>query len=498
MKEIEIGWSEVSITPDEPIKLAGQFFERISEYVETPITVTAMAVKGDDQAVIVSCDLVDIGKKLLEKVRKRVSESAIDIDVEKIVIGATHTHTSFVYSDEKESSTIVLDKYLPLKPQAEGKNNKSDFMDPKKASEFIEERIARAVIEAWNNLQPVYIANEFSRAVVGMNRRVCYSDGSAKMWGNTDNANFTGLEGGNDSGVELLYVFDINKVLTGVVMNIACPSQVVEHRNFISSDYWGKVRIKLREAFGKNLKTLCLCGAAGDQCPRDLVRWVEPETPTGDPNITRINPKKRKADCSMFDIKGAEEIARRISREVIDKYDDALKDMKKETCFKHRAESLALPLRRVSEREYNEALTKVERFVRKRDSAKPVTGEERNAMHLPCGIIDRYTRQQTENTYQTELHVMRLGNIAFATNPFELFLNYGLIIKARSLAEQTFLMQLTCGSGGYLPTPEAERGGHYSAYVTSGNVGHEGGDILVRRTLDIINQLFQDKAHGLK
>ena len=161
MKEIEIGWSEVSITPDEPIKLAGQFFERISEYVETPITVTAMAVKGDDQAVIVSCDLVDIGKKLLEKVRKRVSESAIDIDVEKIVIGATHTHTSFVYSDEKESSTIVLDKYLPLKPQAEGKNNKSDFMDPKKASEFIEERIARAVVEAWNNLQPVYIANEF-------------------------------------------------------------------------------------------------------------------------------------------------------------------------------------------------------------------------------------------------------------------------------------------------------------------------------------------------
>ena len=31
---------------------------------------------------------------------------------------------------------------------------------------------------------------------------------------------------------------------------------------------------------------LCLCSAAGDQCPRDMIRWVEPETPINDPNIT--------------------------------------------------------------------------------------------------------------------------------------------------------------------------------------------------------------------
>ena len=53
MAKIKIGWSEVSITPDKKVSLAGQFFERISEYVETPITVTAMAVEADNNQMII-------------------------------------------------------------------------------------------------------------------------------------------------------------------------------------------------------------------------------------------------------------------------------------------------------------------------------------------------------------------------------------------------------------------------------------------------------------
>ena len=90
----------------------------------------------------------------------------------------------------------------------------------------------------------------------------------------------------------------------------------------------------------------------------------------------------------------------------------------------------------------------------------------------------------------TEVHVIRMGTVAFATNPFELFLDYGNQIKARSLAEQTFLVQLCCGAEGYLPTKKAEAGGHYSAFVSSGNVGHIGGEQLVRETLQDINGMF--------
>ncbi len=69
MEKLNVGWSEVSITPDKKIALAGQFVERVSEYVETPITVTALAVtSGDEQMIICSCDLVNIGENLVEDV----------------------------------------------------------------------------------------------------------------------------------------------------------------------------------------------------------------------------------------------------------------------------------------------------------------------------------------------------------------------------------------------------------------------------------------------
>jgi hypothetical protein len=54
------------------------------------------------------------------------------------------------------------------------------------------------------------------------------------------------------------------------------------------------------------------------------------------------------------------------------------------------------------------------------------------------------------------------------------------------------LIQLACGSIGYLPTAKAESGSHYSAYVSSGITGHQGGDLLVRTTLERINNLFQE------
>ena len=41
---------------------------------------------------------------------------------------------------------------------------------------------------------------------------------------------------------------------------------------------------------------------AGDQCPVDLVRWVEPESDVNDPNLKRTNPHPRKADPSMFEL----------------------------------------------------------------------------------------------------------------------------------------------------------------------------------------------------
>ena len=113
-------------------------------------------------------------------------------------------------------------------------------------------------------------------------------------------------------------------------------------------------------------------------------------------------------------------------------------------------------------------------------------------MYAIADAARRYGKGEVAfTTRQTvEVHIARLGNIAFATSSFELFLNYGNQIRARSKAQQTFLIQLACGANGYLPTERAERGGHYSAYISSGVTGHAGGDILVRKTVEEINKMF--------
>lgn len=88
-----------------------------------------------------------------------------------------------------------------------------------------------------------------------------------------------------------------------------------------------------------------------------------------------------------------------------------------------------------------------------------------------------------------ELHVLRLGDVAIATNEFELYTDYGVQIKARSPAVQTFVIQLT-GSAGYLPTERAVRGGGYGAVIQSSRVGPEGGQVLVDRTVDRIRSMW--------
>lgn len=88
-----------------------------------------------------------------------------------------------------------------------------------------------------------------------------------------------------------------------------------------------------------------------------------------------------------------------------------------------------------------------------------------------------------------ELHIIRLGDIAIATSPFELYIDYGLRIKAHSEAILTFLVQLSCHHSGYLPTSKAIKGGGYAAdkYL----VGPPGGDILVNETVKLINEMWE-------
>lgn len=496
MKQLKIGWGEVTLIPEgRTFDLAGQFYERITNEVESQISATTMVVDCDgDVAIFAACDLVTTSSYLLARVREHLAADATDIPLDKIILSSTHVHTGPDYAHRSDvvggvTSMHVIKDLLPdVEYETLVSYDDDKLLNGEECFEFLSVRIAESIKAAWNNRKDAMFATGFGRAAVGLCRRVCYDDGSAKMWGDTDSANFDELEAGNDSGIELMFVYDMDKKLTGVVANVACPAQVLEHRSIISADYWGKLKVLLREKYGENLFLLPFCSAAGDQCPRDMIRWVQPETPINDPNIIRNNPNYHKADPSMFDLKGAHLIARRIFNEIT-YAEECVTEYFDTPVFEHKTVTIDMPIRRVTVKEFEDAMAAMEEF--RTTCGGKMNFEDNARMYIHAGTIARYHSQQTEDLKPIEVHVIRLGDVAFATNPYELFLNYGNQIRSRSKAQQTFLIQLACGACGYLPTKKAEAGSHYSAYVSSGTAGHEGGELLVRKSVTEINAMWK-------
>lgn len=190
----------------------------------------------------------------------------------------------------------------------------------------------------------------------------------------------------------------------------------------------------------------------------------------------------------MFDLSGMRKAGRRVAREIIDIYNDGLGDMQNDPELVHQVHMMQLPLRRTTLKEIGEARRAIRDYLRDRDG--DVDFNDIAALQVHLGILQRAELQEKNDIVETEIHILKLGSVAIATNPFELFLDYGNQIRARSHAEQTFLIQLANGEEGYLPTEKAENGGHYSAFISSGQCGHIGGDQLVRETLKNINELF--------
>jgi hypothetical protein len=186
-----------------------------------------------------------------------------------------------------------------------------------------------------------------------------------------------------------------------------------------------------------------------------------------------------------------EEIARRLVRAVHEAYAAVKDDRHSDVPLVHRVETIALPMRLVTDSEYAEAKAGVEQAAAGIEKDPKAADRLHRRMKWYEATVERFEKQKTtpKPTLETELHVVRIGDAVVCTNQFELFTEFGVRIKARSKAVQTFIIQLA-GPGTYLPTAKAVRGGHYSAIVHSNLVGPEGGQFLVDRTVELIDALW--------
>ncbi|MCK9412508.1 MAG: hypothetical protein M0Q53_09425 [Prolixibacteraceae bacterium] len=484
-----IGWASENITPDSPVLISGQFHARVSEGVMDPVTVTALAIESgtgpsSEKAIMISCDLAGINNDLLVAVRESLMKSLPEIKPEQIIISATHTHTAPLCSaatDSKSAYGVDLEVMAP-----------SDYQ------KFVTDCIAKAAGQAWKNRKPGGISFGLGHAVTGHNRLAVDHSGKSVMYGKTNTPDFSHLEGYEDHAVNLIYTWDKKSKLTGVVINVACPSQVTELFYRISADYWHDTRVEVRKRVGKDVYIFAQCSAAGDQSPHVILGAKAEERMQ---KLMGVDS----SEIGTYNMGRRKQIAIRIADAVTSVLPYMKDNIDWDPKFAHRMEKVELSRRLIDIEDVKSSLEESEVWKVKYEEMLLAIKENPEIMKKPrwCtditisysmmkrgqNVRDRYELEKRQPKMPVEIHVIRIGNIAIATNPFELYLDYGMRIKGPSPAIQTFLVQLT-GSGTYLPPKRSAAGGSYGAVPASTLIGPEGGQEFVEKTLDLINTLW--------
>ena len=103
--------------------------------------------------------------------------------------------------------------------------------------------------------------------------------------------------------------------------------------------------------------------------------------------------------------------------------------------------------------------------------------------------------------FAMEFHVLRIGDVAFVSERYELYTDFGQRIQARSPFTQTFTIQLSAGgpdlpwfSACYLPTAIAVENAGYQAHPVNNynSPSPEGGQLMVDEAVKLLYELKKD------
>ena len=511
-----IGWGRRSLNPGRPVAITGQHYLRVSLGEYNPVTANALVLEnGRDAAIFVSLDMVSLRGGLLDMVRAKVAAAKLGIPAEKIIMNATHTHAGPSFSEKKPA--VAGMEYMPTK----------EILD------FISTQIADAVVEAWKTRKPGSVAYGYGFATTGHSRRVVYlpggevktalpgadANGLARMYGDTSEKGFSHYEAGTDAFINLLYTFDAAGKLTGAVVNVPCPAQTNEHAWELHAGFWHHVRAKLRAKYG-DIGVIGQAAAAGDLSPRQLhynaaelrrYKLKFPKEyqaylakPLRYPEGFFVDDEERirREERDLLDMMRAEDIALRIVAAFDEVLEWASREKSANPVLRHQVRQVELERRLISEEEYRESKRNVELLTAEKAQLEAAKQEVPRTLNARLGrskqAVARHELQQKSPRLATEIHAVRIGDAAFTSNRFELYMDFMHRIQARSPFVQTFVVQLTAvpgaEGGSYLATERAAKNLGYSATLFTNQVSAKGGQELVEDTLEMLDELHRDQA----
>lgn len=423
---LNVGWAVADITPEAPVALTGNMKKTISESVLNPLKGVVLALETkSNNGIKEQAIMVSCDLLFIRRQTQQKLQNKIEAELPDFDSSKLFLNATHTHA----GPGVIYGEFFGMYDVSKDKG----VMKPSEYESFLVEQLSGAVVKAWKNRKEGGFSWGLGNAVLGHNRRTVKFDGTARMYGVND-ADFSHYEGTHDDRAQFLFFWDRHKKLTGILINTVATAQAGGTGQNISADFYHEVRENIQKKYGEDIFVFVQVGAAGDITP------------------VAHEYTYRRAENEMLKRKGLtfrEELANRLARAVDEVMPWVKENIEYNPVFKHAVVNVELPVK-----------------------DPPAT---------PFYMVDPVD--------PAELHVLRLGDIALATNPFELFIDYGVLIKAQSKAILTFIVQLSCHHSGYLPTERAEKGGGYSAdkYL----VGAKGGYKLVRETVKHINRMWE-------
>lgn len=402
------GAATVDITPEPDVPMTGPVGGGgVAAEVHDPLNARALAIQsGDTRIVLCVCDLTMMASDLHDRIREKVHQQT-GLAKNHLLVSTTHTHRSPRAVD------------LELGSAHEGYKNS------------LVDRVAEAVSEALENLQPAKIGwSSIDKPEHCRNRRWLMKPGSLgpDPFGNTtDKAAM--YSGPGKDGVRTVGPVDPELF----VLSVQRPdgSQIGLMANFsihygrsgsgVSADYFGHFAEEARTALGatdaKPVVAMMSNGTSGDIAPGG-------------------NPHTLGASLAAAAVQLVGEI----------EHHDNLPIVVGES-------EISIRIRRPDEARIEWAKAVIAGTLKepphkwKRKFAK-------SALWL----------SEYPETLPVRLQVLRIGDLAIAASPCEVYAETGLAIKEASPFEATFNVSLANGYNGYLPTPAQHALGGYTTW----------------------------------
>ena len=143
------------------------------------------------------------------------------------------------------------------------------------------------------------------------------------------------------------------------------------------------------------------------------------------------------------------------------------------------------PVWQVTEAEYKWALE----YLANRDNYTE-TGWPRSLFDNANAHTRKQRYESGDKLYPSRIYAAVLGDIVFLSNPFELYIEYADRIRMALKENVVFDTELSYDCLGYLATPAAVQGGHYSANIFNGVCAPDGGELLVQESIDLAKSLL--------